>query len=153
MSTASVSPILVALPIAFMMIGIVLTWIGWRGRAIDNHPICRKCGFDLFGLDQSMRCPECGAELSADAIRLGHRAVRRFMLTAGGLCLLPSLLILTAVAGLYIKKTDVETIKPVWWLIRDDDAPAVAELNRRFGAGKLSADQTAQVIEAALRAQ
>src|SRR5437763_4912226 len=92
-----------------------------RGRAIDNHPICRKCGFDLFGLDASTRCPECGAELSAQAIRLGHRAVRRLHLVFGILLILPSLLMLVAVAVVFIKGADAEKYKPVWWLISDDD--------------------------------
>jgi hypothetical protein len=153
MSTPSIPAIFVIVPLLLLVVGVVFLALGWRGRTIDNHPICRKCGFDLFGLDAAVRCPECGNELSARAIRLGHRAVRRWPLGIGVVFLLPSLLILAAVAVLFIRKTDIETIKPVWWLIRDDDAPAVIELNRRRTVGKLTPAETNNIIEAGLRAQ
>src|SRR5436190_7656503 len=109
MSTPSIPAIFVILPLLLLVIGIVFLAVGWRGRTIDNHPICRKCGFDLFGLDAAVRCPECGTELSANAIRLGHRAVRRWPLGIGVVFLLPSLLILGAVVVIFIRKTDIET--------------------------------------------
>ncbi|MCC6679040.1 MAG: hypothetical protein IT436_18090 [Phycisphaerales bacterium] len=30
--------------------GIALIGLGLRGRKIDDHPICRKCRFDLVGV-------------------------------------------------------------------------------------------------------
>jgi hypothetical protein len=36
----------IALP---LILAIGLIAVAWRGAAIDNHPLCRRCGFDLFG--------------------------------------------------------------------------------------------------------
>ena len=124
-----------------------------RGRPIDNHPICRKCGFDLFGLSESTRCPECGTELSAQAIRLGHRAVRRGALALGILVLMPSLLMTATLSVAAIKRVDLYAYKPVWWLLREADAPALEELRRRLAAGKLSDANLASIVSAALKAQ
>src|SRR5215208_2333842 len=53
-----------------------------RGRRIDDHPLCRKCGFDLFGLPgTSHNCPECGRDLRRRrATRIGHRQRHRPLL-------------------------------------------------------------------------
>ena len=52
----------------------VLLW-GLRTRKLDDHPICRRCKYDLFGLPADRRqCPECGAELTGvQAVTIGHR--------------------------------------------------------------------------------
>lgn len=153
MSGGSIPTILIVGPILLGLVGIVLTWLGLRGRTIDNHPICRKCGFDLFGLDQSTRCPECGSELSAQAIRLGHRAVRRWTLAMGLLLLVPALVVLAAVGVAVGRGADLQAYKPVWWLLREDDAPAVTELNRRLSINVLSDGQINSIVEAGLRDQ
>ena len=43
------------------VLGVSLLRRGLRGRRVGAHPVCGKCGFDLFGLpaDQA-KCPECG---------------------------------------------------------------------------------------------
>src|SRR5947208_14150931 len=55
-----------------------------RGRRIDDHPLCRRCRYDLSNLpESSTRCPECGADLAAGrAIRIGHRHPRRAVAAA-----------------------------------------------------------------------
>lgn len=40
---------------------------GLRGRRIGTEPFCRKCEYQLTGL-QSNRCPECGSELGDRAV-------------------------------------------------------------------------------------
>ena len=133
--------------------GVGLLVYALRGRRTDNHPICRKCGFDLFGLDQAVRCPECGSELSASAIRIGHRRIRRRMLAGGLVLAIPAVALIATVITLNVRKTNFQTIKPIWWLIRDDDAAAATELNRRLGLKALSAGEIAKVTDAALRWQ
>lgn len=145
--------ILWLIPLLILAAGIALTWIGWRGRTIDNHPICRKCGFDLFALDQAVKCPECGTNLSAKAIRLGHRALRRMPFVFGLLLLLPSLTIVAALGVATVKNVDLDRYKPVWWLLRDADWEAVNELQRRLESGTVSDAQIASVVEKALRVQ
>ena len=64
--------------------GVVVGLRGLRARTLDDHPICRRCKYDLFGLpDDRRQCPECGAELTeAGAVTIGHRAPRpRAMIT------------------------------------------------------------------------
>jgi hypothetical protein len=57
--------ILITLAIALFLGGISLVARGLRGRRIDDHPLCERCGFDLTGKPQgSDICSECGAELS-----------------------------------------------------------------------------------------
>jgi hypothetical protein len=52
--------------LALLLIGLVARLIWRRGRKLNDHPSCRKCGHDLFGLpESSARCPECGADLAA----------------------------------------------------------------------------------------
>src|SRR3954451_21021619 len=59
--------------------------LAFRGRRIDDHPICRKCGFDLFGLPPtSHNCPECGRDLKRKrADRIGHRRRLKTLLLLG----------------------------------------------------------------------
>lgn len=53
--------------------GIFLIRAGLRGRRINDHPICRRCRFDLVGLpgptpdSRPDRCPECGTSLTGTA--------------------------------------------------------------------------------------
>ena len=62
---------------AVFLIGLALTLAGLRGRRTDDHPLCRRCGFDLTGNPDAAVCGECGADLARPgAIRVGHRARR-----------------------------------------------------------------------------
>lgn len=62
--------------------GIFLIRAGLKGRRINDHPICRRCRFDLIGLTGSNadpnshpdRCPECGTSL-AGTTRRARRAI------------------------------------------------------------------------------
>src|SRR6478609_1146078 len=88
-----VTCLLAALP----LLGVVLLVVGIRGRRIDDHPTCSKCGFDLIGLGQSAACPECGSPLDRKgAIRQGQRAARRGLVIAGLMSLLVSAGIIAA---------------------------------------------------------
>jgi hypothetical protein len=57
-----------AIPIScglLFLVGLILLILGLRGRRVDDHPICRKCGFDLFGKPEgSTICSECSADLT-----------------------------------------------------------------------------------------
>lgn len=66
-----------------LIAGVVLLGWAWRGRRVDDHPVCRKCRFDLYGLPEPEACPECGAALGgAGAVRIGNR--RRHTEPGGG---------------------------------------------------------------------
>jgi hypothetical protein len=46
---------------------------GWRGRRVDDHPLCRKCGYDLTGDTGSGVCP--GMRRGPEAGRARSRTV------------------------------------------------------------------------------
>src|SRR5687767_11978219 len=72
------------------VLGVSFLRRGLRGRRVGDHPVCGKCGFNLFGLpaDQA-KCPECGNDLSAPrAVQTGHRVRRMPLVYAGGALLL-----------------------------------------------------------------
>lgn len=144
-----------------LLAGLALVWVGLKGRMLNDHPTCRRCRFDLVGLAQPARCPECGAELTGHAaIRVGQRA-RRTGALAFGCALL--LVLATAGAGVgwaQAKGYDWNKSKPVWLLVRDgegfNDAKADAalkELLRRQNGKTLSSAQMADLRRAALRFQ
>ena len=69
-----------------LCVGTALTVAGVRGRRTDDHPLCRRCRFDLTGrpADAERRCPECGADLSPPrAVVVGHRRRRAGVLGLG----------------------------------------------------------------------
>src|SRR5687767_3050429 len=71
--------------------GMVTLW-SWRGRRVNDHPACRRCGYDLSGsLPGSHRCPECGSNLfQRRATRHGVRVRRSGLATASILLLVAS---------------------------------------------------------------
>jgi hypothetical protein len=118
---------------------------GMRGKAVDDHPICRRCGFDLTGKPaDSTRCSECGADLSSKkAVRIGHRRRRKSLLTSGLALLVPT----TGFAGVVIWNDvqDVDWLQYaprrylLWRASSADPAkrePCFTELTDRATAGK-----------------
>src|SRR5215212_1934318 len=106
--------------------GALLARYGWRGKLTDDHPTCRRCGFDLFGLPpQTPRCPECGAELSARrAIRLGHRKHSAMPLIGGTVLMAIAVFVGVALTVVQIDRIGIQSLKPVWLLDREARDPA-----------------------------
>lgn len=114
-------------------LGLLATWLGLRGRRINDHPICRKCRFDLIGVypvddaSRDARCPECGRTLNAKrAIRFGARQKRPFVLTIGALLLLAAIAIGGAWGWGRASSFNWNTIKPTWWLVIETDSQSAA---------------------------
>jgi len=137
------------------VLGLILLRRGLRGRRIGDHPICRKCGFDLFGLPEDRKvCPECGTDLSAhNAVLIGHRQRRPGMIWGGAVMLV---LFLTAV-GLVsvnviadIKWVQLKPFEWVAWEARRGDTVAWAELTRRAKAGEMSPERAQALTNDAL---
>ncbi len=81
------------LGLPILILAIYLIRRGFRGRTIDDHPLCAACGFDLFGKPpESQRCSECGILLGDNnkRIRIGHRERRRWSIALGLFLLLAS---------------------------------------------------------------
>ena len=149
--------VLIALPIFVLIASTALLIAGLRGRRVDDHPLCRRCGFDLVGSPrESVVCSECGADLQRDgAIRTGHRVRRAGMIVLSVALLFPSLLWIGVVA--YVTVADVNWVsrKPVWLLLREaeTDGAALAELITRLKNNKLSVTNANAVVTKALTIQ
>ena len=150
------------IPALALLLSLALLTLGVRGRRVDDHPICRQCGFDLFGRPQgSVVCSECGGDLSARrAIRSGRR-VRRGGMIAIGVLMLAIALSLGGGAGYatYAIK-DWQPYKPVWWLVREIDhgdtktqSAAITEVMGRLANGKLSDPQVMAIADTMLTLQ
>ncbi|MDB5353693.1 MAG: hypothetical protein JWN24_146 [Phycisphaerales bacterium] len=147
---------------ALLLVSLALLALGIRGRRTDDHPVCRRCGFDLFGKPpESTRCSECGADLNRRrAVRLGNRARRPLVI----LLALPLLLAVACSLGtlrwINVHRANVIHHLPVWWLVSELNGSggptrdsALAELDRRLQAGELSVAQVARVVGRALAIQ
>jgi hypothetical protein len=144
------------------VLAVVGAWLARRGVRIDDHPLCRRCGFDLVGKPaQSTRCSECGADLaSRKAIRPGNRQRYHGLF---GIAL--SLLVLCVGWGAwqgYRAALDIEWPQhlPVWWLTRQAETGtptgrdvALKELVRRIYKGSLSRRTEAALVHSALAIQ
>lgn len=150
---------------AGLSLGLVLVvWGRVRGRRLDRHPVCRKCGYDLFGLAQPKpsACPECGADLARKrAIRIGNRRpIKRFMLPGLMLCGMGLGFGLTV--GIPVAKAyNWYRPLPLWMVIdaAEDaaDPPRAAggqdAILRRHWQGKFSAEQYQKLVQLALAKQ
>src|SRR3954452_20405965 len=80
----SPSPVILPLlaPGVASLLTLALLVYALRGRRVDDHPLCRRCGFDLFGKPaESTVCSECGADLGRRrAMRVGQRESRAGLL-------------------------------------------------------------------------
>jgi hypothetical protein len=142
--------------------GIALLLLGLRGRRINDHPICRGCGFDLVGvLPARTICPECGADV-ANGRRVRDGARRRLHGTAivGAAIALVAIAPLGFVAWGWAFAVDLNPFKPTPLLVWESGYagpttidPILSELNTRWTAGSLSPAQKAALIGRALDAQ
>lgn len=141
---------------------LVLVVVGWRGRRVGDHPHCRRCEFDLFGLrEDAAACPECGADTrSAGTVRIGVRERRRGMVLTGAALLLLSGGWLGLVAWGAASNVNWQPYKPVWWLRielssgnRATADAALKTLKRRIEFNALSQRQIDGLIDEALSRQ
>ena len=153
---------MVILVLALLIVaGVSLLNVGRRGVATDDHRLCRRCGFDLFGTPGVSVCGECGAGLRrAKSVVVGHRRRRRGMMGLGW-----SLLVLTvSVAGLIeygqLKHFDWQYHAPVDYLLYEATSgnagrrsPALTELNHRSADGRLAPQDWDRVADKGLEYQ
>ncbi len=149
--------------VIFLLFGVggLLVAAGWFGRRLDNHPWCVKCGHDLFGVSDSTRCAECGADLTRRrATRRGHWRKRRPLIAFGALLLVACAVLTAGETWGWAQTVEWEQHKPMWWLMRSvrADAPetrrsALEELLRRAGRDEVSADRLLELAEMGLACQ
>ena len=160
MFETSIIPMLVCA--GLLLAGLVLAIVGWRGRRLDDHPLCKRCGYDLVASGSASNCPECGSNLcvGSRAVRIGHRRRRTILASLGVLILLAGL---GGGSVLYWSKWrnfDWNTVKPLWLLRREaggaDITMAIVaqeEILSRLGAGQLAQSQVSSIISESLALQ
>jgi hypothetical protein len=128
---------LIILPPSLLLAGLVLFAVGRRGRRIDDHPLCRRCGFDLVGTAAAASCPECGADLTRPrATRRGNRQRRVGMMRTGQVLVAFTVLMFAAGAYTHYRGRQPAALKPTWWLF--------IETKLGGGVGAEAADELSQ---------
>jgi hypothetical protein len=153
-------PIAACIALLTLIAGIALFRHGWRGKLIDFHPVCRRCGFDVFGLPrETPHCPECGADLAAPrATHIGHYERLRGPIWAGSMLIAIGILLGGTLTVARVRNIDVQHLKPVWLLVRETRDPAthfaaMNEILRRFSAGQLTQSQIDRIADEELARQ
>jgi hypothetical protein len=132
------------LGIVLIHAGAFLVYQSWFPRRSGKDSFCRKCGYNLRGL-QTNSCPECGNFLTSRTIVKGQRLRRKWMGLFGlSFALLGFGAILIAVNA-NLRNIDWETHKPFFWLLSNLESTDSAvrdhawpECTRRFAASELS---------------
>ena len=149
--------------IVLIVVGCGLTAAGLRGRRTDDHPLCRRCRFDLTGRPTTAerRCPECGADLARPrAVVVGHRRRRTALLTGGLAVSVPTLTLIVTAFYRLSTRDYWYPYAPVFYLASEARAadssrhdPAMAEVVRRSKAGTLSDWDCRRLADTALACQ
>ena len=143
-------------------LGTALLVLGVRGRRIDDHRLCRKCGFDLTGKpDESRLCPECGADVTiSKGVRVGNRKPRSGLLWASVAMLVPAAVVGTLVVWGIATGVQWLHYAPVSYLMKQassgDSArrtPSLLELKTRYDHARLAGSSWDRVADAGLAYQ
>lgn len=142
--------------------GLALLILGLRGRRINDHPICRGCGFDLVGvLPTGTTCPECGAGIKSSRwVRIGARKKRVTWVLAGLVLTLGAAVPLGTGVVALASGANIVRHKPLGLLLWEarrgsDETRGIigAELESRMLGGLFDAEQSGLAAELALEIQ
>lgn len=147
--------------VVFTLAGIALLLRGRAGRRINDHPVCRRCRFDLFGLEPRTRCPECANDVSSpSAVRIGQRMPLFAHTLAGVLSLIVAVVVLGGALSGRVTRANLVRFEPDWLLVAQADGwlcnaePIVLdELLRRIDARTLANHDIAKLASRALAVQ
>ncbi len=155
-------PSLVAILFISLLAGALFIILGFRGKKINDHPVCRWCKFDLEGVyPESITCPECGAGLKREGTVLQGARKRMIPLALLGIFLcITSVIPVGVVAYAALTGSDLNKFKPLsllfWEARHATQAQSVTianELMNRAMSRSLDAVQYDSVIEEVLARQ
>ena len=142
--------------------GACLLVLAVRGRRIDDHPLCRRCGFDLSGIErgQAARCPECGCSLGVrHAVRIGNRRRRPWQVIGASMLMVIMLGVVSTAIWASATSFDWNSVKPAWLLVRESKAygpggaTALDEIRRRIARKDIDQAAVSQVVDLMLARQ
>jgi hypothetical protein len=154
--------LLIALISITALAGVLALVRGLYGVAIDDHPLCRRCGFDLTGRPKGVNiCSECGADLTRPhAIRIGHRRRRGGLLSVGVSLLALVLLVGGGVGWIAMSTANWRQYAPVWFLLREANGldpvsrdAAITELASRLSSATLAQGDIDLMVDQTLALQ
>ena len=124
---------MIKLTAALLCVAVILVAIAFRGRVNQRGVFCRRCKFDLAGIDTDTtqaRCPECGSDVSsASARRTSLRRRSPLMLGVASVLILLSVALLgfgvSGKSGIVLGWLPDET---VLWLTEQGMGEALDEL-------------------------
>ena len=156
--------VLLAIFGALTLVGVVLTLKALFPRRSGDTRYCRKCRYNLTGLEltaEEARCPECGSAVTEPkAVLRGERRRRPVWVVSGLLGLLLGLAPLVVIAVGALRQVDWYTHKPTGLVLRDLGSAdlglatkAGKEIRRRYQAGELSGSQVRRLADACLAEQ
>ncbi|QDU34522.1 hypothetical protein KS4_25920 [Poriferisphaera corsica] len=128
----------------------------FKGKRIDNHPLCKQCRYDLTGTNTPYTtCPECGHDISLPANLIHGNRQRRPYLTS--LYLLFALFSFTPLTY-QLTQSNLNSYKPLRLLLFEvtnptwsfDDKAALSEIQLRIQGNHLSTAQANQLVSALL---
>ncbi|HYD01107.1 MAG TPA: hypothetical protein VEB22_07760 [Phycisphaerales bacterium] len=141
--------------------GAVLVFIGLRGRTVDSHPVCRRCGFDLrgrfpWGAPTVPACPDCGQPLlTHKSVRPGAKVLRPRVLAFGCMLCFPAVVISLAMLADTIAGGATASIKPTGLISAQlagttRSTPSLRKLTGRVASGVARAGDIQPAVERAL---
>ena len=135
-----------------LAVGLILLIRGLLGRRVGDEPRCRKCDYNLTGLEAE-NCPECGTPASGKNVVIGRRRRRRASLIVGALLLLLSGGGLGVIGYGRAKSVNWYAYYPRFVLLskaRADDRQAIDELVQRVKDGLLTYSEVGDLVPMAL---
>src|SRR3954468_24525577 len=119
------------LGIVLIHVAAFLVYQGWFPRRSGKDSFCRKCGYNLHGLEADS-CPECGNFLTARSIVKGQRVRRNWLRVVGLAIALCSIGAITFAFNASLRNIDWETHKPLFWLLSNLESTDAAVRDRAW---------------------
>lgn len=141
--------------ITLLLLAAALLTRGLIGHRVGEEPRCRKCNYNLTGVE-SKKCPECGRAWTIESAPKGLRHRSKRLIALGAPLLLIGAALAVGTTTGYIQKANWFTHLPTSCVIpaaANGSTDAVSVLADRFANNRLSPTQLEQVIEAALVVQ